>query len=310
MRIAFFGTWSRYSFLHLEAAAGATEVVGVVEGGELARARKDPDFLRGPLAPLRRRMLAHSPWRWARDRGLPALWWRKDQLPAIEAALRAWAPDLGVVASFPGLLPERFLEIPRLGFINVHASLLPQFPGPDPILWHYLAGATEGGMSINRIVAQEDGGSVLAQEAVPIPPLLPLGEYRERLMAVGPRLLARTLEGLASGQLPEVAPRPAGPILRARRVKPLEPVLDWTLPLERVAHALIGVLESVGLPDLDPRYAWSVAGLAPGPAEGTPGTLGRDGEGYFLRHPGGRIRLARHRDWTARTKARILKSLL
>lgn len=211
MRIAFFGTWSRCSFLHLGTAAGVAEVVGVVEGGELARARKTPDFLRGPLAPLRRRMLAHSPWLWARDRGLPALWWRKDQISAIEAALKAWAPDLGVVASFPGLLPERLLEIPRLGFINVHASLLPQFPGPDPILWHDLAGATEGGMSLNRIVAREDGGEVLAQEAFPFPQGLSMEDYRQRRMEVGPPLLARTLQGLASGTLPPCPPDPAAP---------------------------------------------------------------------------------------------------
>ena len=84
--------------------------------------------------------------------------------------LRAWQPDLGVVAAYGSIIPEHLLAIPRLGMINVHASLLPKYRGAAPVHRAVIDGERETGVTIMRVVKELDAGAMFAKVTRPIGP--------------------------------------------------------------------------------------------------------------------------------------------
>ena len=99
--------------------------------------------------------------------------------------LRAWAPDLVVVAAYGRILPPAVLDLPRLGCINVHASLLPKYRGAAPIQWAILRGETTTGVTIMRMNERMDEGDILLQRATPIGADETYGELQQRLARLG-----------------------------------------------------------------------------------------------------------------------------
>ena len=102
------------------------------------------------------------------ERGLPSIQPARLREPEVEAGLRAWRPDLGVVAAYGKLIPDAMLTIPRLGMINVHASLLPKYRGAAPIQWAIINGETETGVTIMRVIRELDAGAMFAKAVRPI----------------------------------------------------------------------------------------------------------------------------------------------
>src|SRR6202035_5906305 len=121
------------------------------------------------------------------------------------APLEHWACDLLVVVAYGLLLPPALLELPRLGCLNVHASLLPRWRGAAPIQRAILAGDRETGTTIMQMDEGLDTGSILLQQAVPILPDTTAGELTEQLAALGARLMLEALDSVAGGTL---MPRP------------------------------------------------------------------------------------------------------
>jgi methionyl-tRNA formyltransferase len=124
--------------------------------------------------------------------------------------LESLRPDLQVVVAFR-MLPEAVWKIPRLGTLNLHASLLPQYRGAAPINHVIINGESETGVTTFLIDHQIDTGNILLQEKVSIGEKETAGELHDRLMQKGAALLLRTVEGLAEGSV------------RARSQKQLEP---------------------------------------------------------------------------------------
>ena len=112
--------------------------------------------------------------------------------PASLDALRALDADLGVVAAYGRILPQSLLDLPRLGLINVHASLLPRWRGAAPVHRAILAGDAETGVTIMRVVLALDAGPMLARVATPIGPDETSAELEARLAALGADLLVET----------------------------------------------------------------------------------------------------------------------
>jgi hypothetical protein len=145
-----------------------------------------------------------------------------DDLHAAEsrARLETLGADLGVVAGTYLLRPEVF-TIPRLGCLNLHLGLAPEFRGSSPGFYELLEGATEVGVTIHRVTRALDGGPILAQQRFPLDPA-PAGDpiayllrfQRETLVPGGARLMASVVAGLARGAMPE---RDQGPGRRPRR---------------------------------------------------------------------------------------------
>ena len=125
----------------------------------------------------------------------------KVRAPEVQEHLRGLAPDAIVIIAYGQIIPARLLPIPRLGWINLHASLLPKYRGAAPIQWAIASGETVTGNTTMRIDAGMDTGEMLLQEELRIGLEEAAPELAGRLAEAGPALMAKTLRGLASGEL-------------------------------------------------------------------------------------------------------------
>ncbi|HXH04499.1 MAG TPA: methionyl-tRNA formyltransferase [Candidatus Competibacteraceae bacterium] len=159
--------------------------------------------------------------------------------PAAQAELAALRPDLMIVVAYGLLLPRAVLDIPRLGCVNVHASLLPRWRGAAPIQRAILAGDSESGVSIMQMEEGLDTGPVLATARCPIEPGMSAGELHDRLAELGARTLVEVLPALAEGRL-MAEPQAACGVCYAAKLDKAEAELDWRRPaleLERQVRA-------------------------------------------------------------------------
>lgn len=132
--------------------------------------------------------------------------------------------DIAVVAAYGLLLPQAVLNAPRLGCLNIHASLLPRWRGAAPIQRAILAGDAETGITIMAMDAGLDTGAMLRREAVPIGPRMTAGELHDQLAALGARLIVETL----AAPLPTAMPQPAEGVTYAAKISPAEAQIDWS----------------------------------------------------------------------------------
>ena len=152
------------------------------------------------------------------------------------AALRA---DAAVVAAYGLILPPAILGSPRLGCLNVHASLLPRWRGAAPVQRAILAGDSETGVTIMQMDEGLDTGAILLQRAEPIGPTTTAGALTCRLAGLGGELLAIGLDKLAAGEL-RAQPQPEDGVTYAKKLTRDEARLDWRAPaaqLERQVRA-------------------------------------------------------------------------
>jgi methionyl-tRNA formyltransferase len=151
--------------------------------------------------------------------------------------LRALAADLGVVAAYGRILTDAVLAAPRLGMINVHASLLPKYRGAAPVHRAIVAGERETGVTIMRIVKALDAGPMLATARRPIGGD-ETGDQVERALArIGADLLVRVVDAIASGRVHET-PQDESAATYAHRLTKQDGLVDWTWPAARI-HDLI-----------------------------------------------------------------------
>jgi methionyl-tRNA formyltransferase len=149
--------------------------------------------------------------------------------PAVQTELAVLAPDLLVVAAYGLILPPAVLAIPRLGCVNVHASLLPRWRGAAPIQRALLAGDVETGVCIMRMEAGLDTGPVFARATCPIPRGMTGGELHDRLATLGAETLRATLPDLLAERLtPE--PQDETRATYAPKLDKAEAELDWIRP--------------------------------------------------------------------------------
>ena len=111
------------------------------------------------------------------------------------------APDLIVTAAFGQFLPEKILKAPKLGAINVHASLLPKYRGGAPVHYSIIEGEKETGVTIMEMVKKMDAGAILSQRAIPITKQDDVGTMFEKLSILGKELLLETLPKLIAGEI-------------------------------------------------------------------------------------------------------------
>jgi len=159
--------------------------------------------------------------------------------PDVQTRLAALAPDLMVVVAYGLLLPRPVLETPRLGCINVHASLLPRWRGAAPIQRAIEAGDVETGVSIMQMDEGLDTGPVLGTARCPIGPHDTAQSLHDRLAALGAQTLLRTLADLLQGRV-QATVQDDRLATYAKKVEKAEAELDWTRPateLERSVRA-------------------------------------------------------------------------
>ena len=171
--------------------------------------------------------------------GIPIIQPEKLRHPEAMAQLRAWAPDLIVVAAFGQILRPDVLDLPKFGCINIHGSLLPRGRGAAPIQAAILAGDQETGVTIMNMDPGVDTGPILSQRAIPISPEDTAGTLFEKLALIGAELLLETLPCYFSGEL-QPQPQPAEGVTYVPMLKKEDGLLDFTQPaaaLERRVRA-------------------------------------------------------------------------
>jgi methionyl-tRNA formyltransferase len=165
----------------------------------------------------------------AARRGLPVLQPERAREEAFVAELRRLGPELIAVAAFGQILPQRMLDLPRYGCLNVHASLLPKYRGAAPIQWAILEGQAQTGVTIMKMDAGLDTGPILAQEATPIGPEDDSQTLHDRLAVMGAGLLARTIRDYVAGAITPMAQPETGSSW-APKIKKQDGCIAWTEP--------------------------------------------------------------------------------
>ncbi len=176
----------------------------------------------------------------ALEAGLPVLQPRRLRRPESVAELRAFAPDLIVVAAYAQILSSEVLAMPAYGCLNVHASLLPRWRGASPIAAAILAGDATTGVTIMQMEAGLDTGPILSQREEPIRADDSTGTLSERLAALGAGLLVETLDPWIGGTLSPHAQDDAQATL-TRPLRREDGLIDWAtrsaVEVERMARA-------------------------------------------------------------------------
>jgi methionyl-tRNA formyltransferase len=172
---------------------------------------------------------------YAREHALPV--WQTSSLKGTEteARLREVGAEAMALAAFAALVPGNVLALAPLGILNVHPSLLPRWRGAAPIQSALLAGDTETGVSIIRLVQALDAGPVLLQERTAIAPEDDYLTLEPRLAAVGGRLLVRAL-----AERPQGAAQDDSAATYSRRIERDDARIDWSLPAERIWNQVRG----------------------------------------------------------------------
>ena len=278
MRLAFFGT-PDFAVPTLEALLGSGhEVVAVVTQPDRPRTRSHSTLLPPPVK------------RVALEAGAPVLQPERPRGDLFDRQMRDLAPDLAVVVAYGHILRPELLAIPRLGMVNVHASLLPRWRGAAPIQWAVLTGDTETGVSIMQMEAGLDSGPVWLQRATPIGATETAGELFGRLATLGANALLEALPMIEAGVPPD--PQDPAGVTLAPKVDRAMARIDWNRGSREVACWIRGMDPAPG--------AWTMLGSDPlkcfGPTTvsgrtGAPGTI-LGGEGLVVATGDGAVAIA------------------
>ena len=174
------------------------------------------------------------------ERHIPVMQPDRLKPPDVADAMRAWQPDLGVVAAYGRIIPEHLLAIPRLGMINVHASLLPRYRGAAPVHRAVIDGESETGITIMRVVKELDAGAMFARATRPIGPDETSDVVEAALAELGANLLARVVEQIAAGTAREEPQDPARATYAPRLTKE-EGLIDWSQPSSGIHNRVRGL---------------------------------------------------------------------
>ncbi|GAA5236816.1 methionyl-tRNA formyltransferase [Verticiella sediminum] len=199
-----------------------------------------------------------------------------DEATAAREALLAAAPDAMVVAAYGLILPAWVLTLPRLGCLNIHASLLPRWRGAAPIQRAIEAGDARTGVTIMQMDEGLDTGDMLLEEAIDIRPDDTAGELHDALAVLGARLIGPALEGRANGSL-AARPQPAEGVTYAAKLDKAEAALDLSQGAQALArriHAFNPVPgATLRLPGIEgPVKVWRAQAL-PGGDGAEPGSV-------------------------------------
>jgi methionyl-tRNA formyltransferase len=155
------------------------------------------------------------------------------------------AADVGVVAAYGLLLPIPILEAPRLGCVNLHASLLPRWRGAAPIQRAIMAGDAQTGVDVMRMDAGLDTGPIAMREIVPIRPEDTTGDLTSRLAIIAAKLSVSALQSIESGRLEFRAQSTVG-VCYAHKIEKSEADIDWTQGVESVINQIHGLSPTPG----------------------------------------------------------------
>src|SRR5713101_4437728 len=227
MRIVFCGTpsFAVPTLKHLLAQTNF-EIVGVITQPDRPRGRGQEVF----FSPTKEAALAAN---------LPVHQPEKIRAPENETLLQKLAPDCAVIIAYGQIIPARLLSIPKLGWINLHASLLPKYRGAAPINWAIVNGETRTGVTTMRIDEGMDTGDMLLRREIEIGAKETATELAARLSESGAPLMAETLRGLAGASIAPKAQNHAEASY-APMLKKEDGRIDWKRPAMEIYNRMRG----------------------------------------------------------------------
>ena len=227
MRVVFMGT--------PDIAATCLEKI-IADGFEVVGAYCQPDRPKGRgmkmvFTPVKEVALAH---------GIPVFQPEKFRGEETVEQLKALKPDVCAVVAYGRILPQRVLDVPALGCVNIHASILPQYRGSAPYQWAVLDGLTETGVSAQKMVWEMDAGDVIDVARTPIGENETAGELLDRLAVLGAELLSNTLTKYEQGNVTAVAQDSAKISFAPMLDKTMCPI-DWSKSAREIHNKVRGL---------------------------------------------------------------------
>jgi methionyl-tRNA formyltransferase len=221
MRVVFLGT-PEFAVPSLQALAAHHQVIAVYTQPDRPKGRGNP--------------LAESPVKTAaKELGIAILQPERIRRPENWEPLAAWAAEIMVVVGYGQIIPQRIIDLPRYGILNVHASLLPRYRGAAPIQWAVANGETETGVTIMQIDAGLDTGDMLLKETLPIGPSETAPELSGRLALTGAELLLESLRQIAAGTVRRERQNAPEATL-APMLKKEDGLIDWRRGAREIYH--------------------------------------------------------------------------
>jgi methionyl-tRNA formyltransferase len=180
--------------------------------------------------------------KYAVEKQLPILQPEKLKNPDFLAALRNLQADLQVVVAFR-MLPELVWNMPRMGTLNLHGSLLPQYRGAAPINWAIINGEKETGVTTFKLKHEIDTGDILLRESITIGDDETAGELHDRMKLIGAHLLVETVKGLATGSITEIPQQQVtnAPLQHAPKIFTETCKIDWNTSAAQIHNLIRGL---------------------------------------------------------------------
>lgn len=228
MRIVFMGTPDFAVPTLVEIVGAGHEVVAVYTRAPAQAGRRGLELVPSPVHRTAERL------------GIPVLTPATLRDAAAAETFAAHEADVAVVVAYGRILPQNILDLPTLGCLNLHASLLPRWRGAAPIQRAIMAGDAETGVAVMKMEAGLDTGPVGLVERVAIGPDMTAGELHDRLMIVGGDLIGRALAALERGAL-GFTPQPEDGVTYAAKIDKSETRIDWGKPAKAVHDHVRGL---------------------------------------------------------------------
>lgn len=178
--------------------------------------------------------------KYAVEKGLNILQPEKLKDPSFLDSLKALNADLQIVVAFR-MLPEVVWNMPPLGTINVHGSLLPQYRGAAPINWAVINGEKETGVTTFKLKHEIDTGDILLQESFPIGENETAGDVHDKMKEIGAQLLVKTVKGIADGSIREVPQLTSAELKHAPKIFTETSKIDWRQSVDEVYNLIRGL---------------------------------------------------------------------
>jgi methionyl-tRNA formyltransferase len=267
MQVAFFGT-PAFAVPALRALSASGHKLGPVVAAAAQPSGRGRKLVPSPVEQEARKL------------NLPVLTPRNPNAPAFIAELKSQPLDVAVLAGYGHILKPALLGLPRLGFLNIHPSLLPRYRGAAPIQHALLAGERETGVTIIFLSEQVDAGDIVAQETVSIGEDETADELSDRLAEVGARLVLSALTSIGNGELRRT---PQDPALAtgATKITKAERDIDWAQPAGQIHNRIRALSPEPGVVTNFRRRRLVLlrSRLSPVPEKGKPGEV-------LVRQPG------------------------
>lgn len=217
----------------------------------------------------------------ALERGLEVAQPPRIRAPEVVEMLRALRPDVMVVVAYGQILSREVLDVPRIGCLNLHASLLPRHRGASPIQAAMLAGDRETGITVMWMNEGLDTGDILLAEAIPILPEETAGELHDRLAELAAPCLPRALGMIEEGVAPRI-PQRDDLATHASKLRKADGFLDWRKPAPALALRVRAMSPWPGAFAVLGGRVLKIHKAAAVDAQGAPGTILQADDGGFV----------------------------